>query len=288
MAVYERTYRRYQGPTTAQTWRFLVLPRYIFKDVFKSRILVFFYALCFVFPLILSVGIYLFNNLDLLEQFGSFSDALQDFEIDAWLFMRLLRVQGAFAVLLAIVIGPGLMSRDLANNGLPLYLSRPISRAEYVLGKTSVLFILLSAITWVPGLWLYALQGILDDGDWMTRHLRIAVGLVVGSCLWILLLSLMALAFSAWVKWRPVATFTMFMIFPTGQLFAFMWNLLFHTEWGYVIHSPRLVTIVWAWFLGTDIPTGPPVFIACLALAAMMGFCLLLLHLKMRAYEVVT
>lgn len=288
MAVYERTYRRYEGPITPQTWRFLVLPRYIMKDVFKSRLLVFFYALCFVFPLILSVGIYLFNNLDLLDQFASFSEVVRDLEVDGWLFLRLLRVQGLFALLVAVFVGPGLMSRDLANNGLPLYLSRPISRAEYILGKSSVLFILLSAITWLPGLWLFALQSILDDGDWMTRHFQIAVGLVVGSILWIVLLSLLALAFSAWVKWRPVATFTMFMIFPAGQLFAFMWNVLFHTDWGYIIHSPRLVAIIWAWFLDTDIPAGPPVLAAFVALLAMMGFCLLLLHLKMRAYEVVS
>ena len=52
------------------------------------------------------------------------------------------------------------MSPDLRNNGLPLYLSRPFSRTEYVLGKMSVLLILLSAITWVPGLLLFLFQAL--------------------------------------------------------------------------------------------------------------------------------
>ena len=39
-------------------------------------------------------------------------------------------------------IGPGQVSPDLANNALPLYLARPFSRVEYVLGKMSVLLVL--------------------------------------------------------------------------------------------------------------------------------------------------
>jgi hypothetical protein len=38
------------------------------------------------------------------------------------------------ALFLAAFIGPGLISPDLHNNALSLYLARPFSRAEYVLG----------------------------------------------------------------------------------------------------------------------------------------------------------
>src|SRR5258707_13066390 len=53
------------------------------------------------------------------------------------------------------VNGPPLVSRDLRNNALPLYLCRPFTRTEDVLGKMSVLLILLSAITWIPQLLLF-------------------------------------------------------------------------------------------------------------------------------------
>ena len=39
-----------------------------------------------------------------------------------------------------------------------LYLARPISRAEYVLGKMAVLAILLSPMTWVMGVFIFFLQ----------------------------------------------------------------------------------------------------------------------------------
>ena len=60
-------------------------------------------------------------------------------------------VQGVLAFVLTAFTGPGLISPDIANGALPLYFCRPFSRAEYVLGKTSVLAILLSQITWIPG-----------------------------------------------------------------------------------------------------------------------------------------
>ncbi len=293
MAVYDRTFRRYKGPVKSQTWRFLVLPHYIFKDIFKSKLLVFFYALCFIYPLVLAVGIYFRNNLDVLEQVVP-PDAFDLFQVDAGTFEFLLNIQGqSFAFLLTLFVGPGLISRDLANNGLPLYLSRPISRAEYVLGKISVLFILLSGITWVPGLMLFGLQSSLDEGDWMTRHLRVAFGITVGSWVWILFLALVALALSAWVRWRPVAAFLMFMVFATGSFFALMINLLFfggarERDWGYLVDPLQLIRIVWSGLLGTRSPDGPPVVVAWIALAVMAAFLLLILNRKLRAYEVVT
>lgn len=292
MAVHARTFHRYQGPVTPQTWRFLVLPHFIFKDIFKSKLLVFFYALCFLFPLLLAMGIYGSHKLDVLEPLFS-PDFLEQLQVGAGTFEFFLYFQGALAFLLTLFVGPGLISRDLANNGLPLYLSRPISRAEYVIGKISVIFILLSGISWVPGLMLYGLQSTLDEGDWMTRNLRVAFGMTVGAWVWILFLALLALALSAWVRWKPVAAFLMFMIFGVGSFFALMVNLLFFSgarerSWGYIFDPGRLISIVWSGLLGTHPPDGPPAAVAWIALAAMAAFLLFVLNRKLRAYEVVT
>lgn len=293
MAVHQRNFRRYQGPITPQGLRFLVLPHYLFKDIFKSKLLVFFYAICFLFPLGSAVAIYMTNNLDLLKTAFSFLD-IESFEIGPESFGRFLFVQGIFyGFLLTLFVGPGLISRDLANNGLPLYLSRPISRGEYVLGKASVLFILLSGITWIPGLMLYGLQGSLDEGDWMARHFTAAVGMTLGAWVWIVFLSLLALAFSAWVKWKPVAAFMMFMVVASGAFFAMIINLLFfggarERDWGHLVNPIRLIEIIWSGFLGTEIPDGPPLMMAWMAFAAMTVFLILVLNRKLRAYEVVT
>ena len=55
--------------------------------------------------------------------------------INVTFFLNLLGWQSMLALFLAAFIGPGQVSPDLANNALSLYLARPFSRAEYVLGK---------------------------------------------------------------------------------------------------------------------------------------------------------
>ena len=85
----------------------------------------------------------------------------------------------------------------MTNNALPLYLCRPFTRAEYVLGKMSVLLILLSLITWVPILLVFLFQSYLAGWSWFAQNLRIAGAIFVGSWVWILLLALLSLAISS-------------------------------------------------------------------------------------------
>ena len=79
-------------------------------------------------------------------------------------------LQNGFAFFVTLLVGPPLVSRDLRNNALPLYLCRPFSRTEYVLGKMSVLLILLSAMTWVPQLLLFPFQSYLEGAQWFCRQ----------------------------------------------------------------------------------------------------------------------
>ena len=51
MAVYERSYATYQGPMTPTWARFLVIPSYAYREVFKTRLFTPFFTLCFSMPL---------------------------------------------------------------------------------------------------------------------------------------------------------------------------------------------------------------------------------------------
>src|SRR5260370_29363813 len=118
------------------------------------------------------------------------------------------------ALFLASFTGPGQGSPALANNGPCQYLALTYSRFEYVLGKMWILVVLMSLMTWVPGLLLFSLQAYLEDGwTWMHDNSSLAVGLFFGSWVWLLVLALMALALSAWVKWKPAAGALMFGVF---------------------------------------------------------------------------
>src|SRR6202041_492198 len=104
-------------------------------------------------------------------------------------FFYFVNVQGVLAFLLTAFTGPGLISPDIANGALSLYFCRSFSRVEYVLGKSSVLGILLSQVTWIPGLILFAVQAALAGRAWTWSHLWIAGSLVVSFLIWIAFLS---------------------------------------------------------------------------------------------------
>jgi ABC-type transport system involved in multi-copper enzyme maturation permease subunit len=288
MAVYDRLYRPYAGPTTPGWSRFLVITRYALGDVFRSKLLVVFFTFCFVFPLLCAGAIYLRHNADLLAILGAMGAEIDDWvPIDGFFFNLFLRVQCGFAFFLVLFVGPRLISRDLANNGLALYLSRPFSQAEYVAGKVTILLGITSLVTWVPGLLLVLLQASLEGTEWLARYPALPSGVLLGSLVWIVVISFLALAISALVRWRPLAGFFLLAIYFAGEFFAFIVRQLFDTDAGQLVNIRRLIRIVWAGLLGTEVPEGPPGWLAWAGLAAIVAVSMLLLRKQIRAYEVV-
>src|SRR5207245_3055263 len=240
MAVYRRSYTSYAGPLTPAWSRSLVLFRYSRKKLFRSKLQTALFVLCFFYPLLCLILIYLAHNLSFLERL----EANQSIRIDNKFFFFFINVQGVLAFVLTAFTGPGLISPDIANGALPLYFCRPFSRAEYVLGKASVLVILLSQITWIPGLVLFAVQSSLAGAQWTWDHLWIAGSLVLSSLIWIAILSLLAMALSAWVKWRIVAGALLLALMFFGAGFAQAINAVMHTDSGHFVDAAYLMAPV--------------------------------------------
>jgi ABC-2 type transport system permease protein len=282
MAVYKRGYEPYEGRLTPQWSRFLIISRYAWRSLSDSKWLLIYLVLCAIAPVVCAVFIYLPHNAAVAELFGKF----RLIEIDPAFFQTFLRAQGQMAFILAGFVGPGLVSPDLTNNALPLYLCRPFSRTEYVLGKMAVLAVLMSAITWVPGLLLFGFQAYLAGFGWMTENWFIAAALFLGSWIWIVTLCLLALAMSAWVKWKIVAGTLIFVVFFVAAGFAEAITATLHTDLGHVLNLFEVIRTIWHWlFRQTDNPR-LPIAVACTALAVFCALCYLLLNKKLRAYHV--
>jgi ABC-2 type transport system permease protein len=298
MAVFKHAYRGYAGPLTPGWSRFLILPRYAFEEMRRSRFFTMFYLVSMLAPLIFALIIYLNHNLSALKLVNMGGDGL--ITVNARFFMNLLGWQSMMAFFLAAFVGPGQVSPDLANNALPLYLARPFSRAEYVLGKLSVLLILMSIMTWIPGLLLFLLQASQEGGGWFGQNLRIAAAIFLGAWIWILLISLLALALSAWVKWKPMAGGLLFGVFFVAGGFAGVINVILRTRWGNLLNISHLIGAVWTSLFEQPMHRGSgavffrvaraeeiPVWCCWMALLAICGFCLYLLSRKIRGAEVV-
>jgi len=291
MAVYEHTYKPYAGPLTAEWSRFLVIPRHAYRDVYRSKLFIAFFALCFICPLIMAILIYLHHNLTAM---AIFQINLRDLApINAMFFRILMGVQTSLALILTVLIGPPLISRDLANNALPLYLCRPFSRGEYVFGKMSVLVILISAITWVPGELLFFFQVYLEGAGWAANNFYIAAAIFVLSWVWIILLALLSVTISAWVKWRIAASAALFGLFIISNAIGFMVNGVLHTRWGGLFNLFWILRTIEDGLFREPNSAGLPNWMvlptpaAWLSLGLFCAGCLFLLTRKVRAYEVV-
>ncbi len=305
MAVYEQTYKPYKGKLTPEWSRFLILPRHTLRGVFNSKLFTAFYVICFIPLLVEAVLIYLHHNVTALAIMNL--NARQLIPIDGSFFQTFVNVQGGFAFFVALLVGPPLVSRDLRNNALPLYLCRPFSRTEYVMGKMSVLIILLSWITWVPQLLMFLFQSYLEGFAWFRDNLWIASGIVIGGLVWILLLGLLSQTVSALLKWRIVASGAMLGLVFIPSVFAGIVNLIFQTRWANIISLFALMGNVTAGLFGTfDRVSGrmqitdfndnvvrevlllePPLWVCWAVLFIFSAVCLAILHWKVKAYEVV-
>lgn len=303
MAVYEQTYKRYAGPLTPEWSRFLIIPRHAYRTVFGSKLFIGFYAICFIPLLVEAILIYLHHNVNALGIMKV--NVVELIPIDASFFQTFVNVQGGLASLVALLIGPPLVSRDLRNNALPLYLCRPFSRTEYVIGKMSVLLILLSGITWVPQLVLFLFQGYLEGFEWLKNNLWLASAIFIGSVVWILLLALISQTISALVKWRVVASAIMLGLFFVPSAFGVFVNEIFDTRIGNLLSFVALMNNVSAGLFGTFVRTvttdrrsfddvvrtvtisEPPLWCSWAVLFLICTVCLGLLSRKLKAYEVV-
>jgi ABC-2 type transport system permease protein len=304
MAVLERTYKQYQGVLSPEWSRFLIIPRHAYRDVFRSKLFTAFFALSFIWPLVCAILIYLHHNIEALLMMKI--NVRELLPIDAWFFQVYVIVQGTIGFFVAMLVGPQQVSRDLTNNALPLYLCRPFTRTEYVVGKMSIVIILLSLITWAPGLILFLLQSYLEGWAWFTENIWIASAIFLGSLVWILLLALMSQAISAWVKWRVAARAALLGAFFIPTAFAAIINEIFRTRWAHLFDLQALIGNVWSGLFGTFVRqavedrefrngrivatafrTEPPLWASWFMLFLICAFCLWLLSRKVKAYEVV-
>ena len=305
MAVYEQTYKRYAGRLTPEWSRFLIIPRHTLRGVFNSKLFTAFFVICFVPLLVEAILIYLHHNVTALTVMSA--NVRDLVPIDGSFFQTFVYIQGGFAFVLALLVGPPLVSRDLRNNALPLYLCRPFSRTEYVMGKMSVILILLSAVTWIPQLLMFLLQSYLEGFAWFKANLWIASAIIIGGVVWILLLSLLSQTISALVKWRVVASATMLGLFLIPSVLGEFINQVFLTRWGHIVSLGGLINNVTAGLFGTfqrvyerrqviDWETNavreilvsePPLWASWTVLFVICALCLAVLHWKVKAYEVV-
>ncbi len=290
MAVYKRSYKAYSGPQTPAWSRFTVLTRYGLSRLFDSRMFTAYTVFCFLPFLVGLVVIYFVHSTAAQTLLGL--NFRRQLLIDNFFFFQLLVSESWLGFILVAWTAPGMISTDFANHGIQLYLSRPLSRAEYLIGKISVLAILLSFTTWIPALSLFVVQAAMQGNGWGWDNAWLAGAIVVAALLWIALMSLLSMALTVWVKWRIAATALFFGVLFFLAGFGFAVNAVLRTRWGWLLNLPHSIALVWAglfrlpaWkvqFHGEAIP----LWSAWASLLAVCVFSIWLLNRRLKAREV--
>ena len=287
MTIYRQGYTRYDGELTSRLTRLLVLPKFAWQQLMGQRLVTSILVAAMFWPLACAVFVYIANRAELLQGFGA---ELPEFlVVDNNFFIIFMNAQSSFAIVLAALAGPSLIAPDLTNGALSLYFSRPLSRPEYVLARMLALVALLSAVTWIPGVLLFLMQSGMAGWSWFATNWMLGAGIFFGFVLWIMLVGLVALASSAYVKWRIVAGALVLGVFFVMAGAAELTNAVLRVQWASAFSPGVAMNQIWRSMLGVDPVEGAPGAVACLlALGAMVVVLLAVVERRLRPVQVIT
>jgi hypothetical protein len=200
VAVLERAYRRWEGGRTPYWQRMLVIPRYALADILSQKRYLLAYSAMLLPPLGLAIAVYLSVNLPKLQAVIPILQGFEIFEVGAGVYRRFWAWQVTLATAFTIFVGPPLLSRDMANNALPLYFSKALRRVDYLVGKALVIVLLISCASWIPLGLIYAWHWAMADSGWRQRNDGTGLALVLASVALIAVVGSLLLAVSAIVQ----------------------------------------------------------------------------------------
>ncbi|HEY7172806.1 MAG TPA: ABC transporter permease subunit [Vicinamibacterales bacterium] len=148
MPIHDQGYRRYAGIRTAPGRAWSVIAKAGIRAMLSKRLFIGLLLVSWVQFLVRAVLIYLSTTVPQ----ASFLAA------DARTFRQFLEIQEVFMFLVAVYAGAGLIANDRRAHALQIYLSKPLTRVEYVFGKLGVLMAFLLLVSWVPAIALLLVQ----------------------------------------------------------------------------------------------------------------------------------
>jgi ABC-2 type transport system permease protein len=164
MPIFDQGYQHWQGRLRSHRWAWLAIAGQGIRTQFRNRWTRAVLSMAIAPALSLAAFAIVWGLCEqkaaLIQPFLEFFRDLPavfrtnptEFRMPVWSFLLFFffQIQRFFSMLLVLVVGPALISQDLRLNAVPLYYSRPLTRADYFLGKLGVIAGYLGAVTVVP------------------------------------------------------------------------------------------------------------------------------------------
>jgi ABC-2 type transport system permease protein len=211
MPIHDQGYRRYAGSRGAIGRSWQVITRAGIRTVLSKRSFIALMLFAWTPFVVRAVQVYVAANFQQASFLAPKAETFREY----------LGQQGLFVFFVTIYVGAGLIANDRRANALQVYLSKPLTRAEYVGGKLAILFAFLVSVTWLPAILLLIIQ-ILFAGSFtfLRENIFLLPAITLFSLLQVLVASVTMLALSSMSKSsRFVGIMYAGLIFFTSALF---------------------------------------------------------------------
>lgn len=150
MPIHRERYRRREGGIDLRGAAWAVIAANGLRSLVRKRAFLFLMILAWIPFVVRGVQIWAAANVPGMSQIGMLA-------VSPRMFRDFLNQQEPLVFFVTVYAGSGLIADDIRANALQLYLSRPITRTQYVAGKAAILMAALAAVTLVPGILLLLL-----------------------------------------------------------------------------------------------------------------------------------
>jgi ABC-2 type transport system permease protein len=283
MPIYEQAYRKYEAREALRKVRSWPITREALRLLLSKRA----FDALIVLAWLPFIGFLIY--IWALTQFGNIPEGMTSaLPRGGAVFAQFFKWQMLLGLLLTTFGGAGLVANDLRTGAILVYLSRPLTRRDYVVGKLSVLLAINLFVTLVPGLLLYAIALALAPGQFLRWELAwlgpaVALHAVVLS----LSLSLPALAVSSLSRSARVAGLAFFGLLVGLELVSGIVGAIGRWPATLLLSIQSCVNALGEALLGTPRDNALPWIFPALVLVAVGLGSLAILRSRVRAVEIV-
>jgi ABC-2 type transport system permease protein len=276
--IHDQGYRRYAGVRAAPGRAWSVIAKAGIRTMLARRLFLGLLLASWVQFLVRAVLIYLSTSVPQ----ASFLAA------DARTFRQFLEIQEVFMFFVAVYAGAGLIANDRRANALQIYLSKPLTRVEYVFGKLAVLMAFLLLVSWVPAIALLLVQ-IMFSGSFqfVLDNAFLFPAITLFSFIQVVAMAMAMLALSSLSNSsRFVGMMYAALNFFSQGIYGFVLAITRNSSFAWLSMPLNLAQIGDAIF-GLPLRYRMPVPVAFLAVAVLVGGSIVILERRVRGVEVV-
>jgi len=188
MPIHDQGYRHYGGHREAPGRAWTVIASAGIRSMAGKRKFLGLLLLAWLPFLVEAIRFYLVANFPQASILAATRESYREF----------FDYQAVFVFFITIWVGAGLIANDKRANALQIYLSKPLTRAEYVAGKVSILVVFLLLVTWVPAMLLLVLHMLFQGSlSFIRANLVLFPAITLFSFVYVLLASFTVLALSS-------------------------------------------------------------------------------------------